>query len=192
VLDDRTVHEVRVSAVREPEGESDEVARRASRAGVPVGELRAGDTVTAGAVTADVWWPARAIHSGSVPNNGSVVMTVHVMGVTILFTGDIEREAAAEVLRAIRRDPARWGSVDVLKVPHHGSSNRDDRILDHVSGRLALVSVGLDNDYGHPAPSALTGLRDRGFRVWRTDLEGDVAVVRTARGLQAVGRGAAP
>jgi competence protein ComEC len=189
VLAGRTVREIRVSGVREPPWESEEVAALAAAHRVPVGELRAGDSIGAGNVTADVWWPARAIQAGSVPNNGSVVMTVHVAGVGILFTGDIEREAAAEVLRAARQEPQRWGTLDVLKVPHHGSANRDDRILESVTGDLALVSVGAENDYGHPAPSALNGLRQRGFRVHRTDLEGDVAVVRSSQGLRAVGRG---
>jgi competence protein ComEC len=65
----------------------------------------------------------------------------------------------------------------VLKVAHHGSANRDDRLLDHVAGRLALISVGEDNDYGHPAPSTLAALDARGFEVHRTDVEGDLAVV---------------
>lgn len=189
VLDGWPVTEVRMSPVREPEPEAQEVVELTGERGIPVGELRAGDAVTVGGVQADIWWPARTLHSGSVSNNGSIVMTVRTAGVSILFTGDMEREAAAEVLRAARRDTARWGSIDVLKVPHHGSSNRDDRILDHVSGRLALISVGEDNDYGHPAPSALIALERKGFRVHRTDLEGDVALVRTTAGLRAVGHG---
>ena len=63
---------------------------------------------------------------------------------------------------------------------HHGSANRDDRVLDLVGGRIAVVSVGADNDYGHPAPSTLEALRSRGFVVHRTDTGGDVAVVSPA------------
>lgn len=189
VLDGWPVDQVLVSPVREPEHEADEVDRLTEARGIPLGELRAGDTLTVGGFHADVWWPARTLHSGSVSNNGSIVMTVRSAGVSILFTGDIEREAAAEVLRAARRDSARWGTVDVLKVPHHGSGNRDDRILDQVNGRFALISVGEDNDYGHPAPSALIALERKGFRILRTDLEGDVAIVRTTSGLRAVPHG---
>ncbi len=141
-------------------------------------QLRAGQHLEVGDVTADVWWPAREIDAGSVPNNGSVVLTLHVGGVGFLLAGDIEREAAAAVVHEVLLDPARWGTVDVLKVAHHGSGNRDDRLLDHVTGRLALISVGAGNDYGHPTPSTLTSLADRGFEVHRTDLEGDLAVVR--------------
>ena len=109
-------------------------------------------------------------------------MSLHVAGVGILFAGDMEREAAGEVVRAAARDPVDWAGIDVVKVAHHGSSNRDDRTLDGIRGRLALISVGADNDYGHPAPATLNALHDRGFEVHRTDLEGDLAVVGGADG----------
>lgn len=177
VLRGRAVAQIRVSPVREPSPEADRVARLAGAAGVPVHELRAGDDLRVSGVTAHVWWPAREIEAGSVPNNGSVVMSLHVAGVGILFAGDMEREAAGEVVRAAARDPAQWAGIDVVKVAHHGSSNRDDRTLDGVRGRLALISVGADNDYGHPSPATLNALHDRGFEIHRTDIEGDLAVV---------------
>lgn len=189
VTDGRRVSEIRVSPVRDPPAEADRVAKVAAQAGIPVRSLRAGDEVTAGQFHADVWWPGRQILEGSVPNNGSVVMTVRVGGVSILMAGDIEREAAVQVLRASRAEAALWGEVDVLKVAHHGSGNRDDRLLDHVAGRLAIISVGRDNDYGHPAPSLLKALRSRGFEVHRTDLEGDLAVVHRPTGVTVIGLG---
>ncbi len=188
VLESRPVGRVLTSTVREPRAEAAQVARLAATEQVPVGELRAGAALSIRGVTADVWWPAREIDAGSVANNGSVVLTLHVGGVGVLLSGDIEREAAAEVVRAARADPLRWGTVDVYKVAHHGSSNRDERLLDLVAGRLALVSVGAGNDYGHPAPSTLTDLQERGFEVHRTDLEGDVAVVATRVGPRVVRR----
>lgn len=187
VLAGRSVAEIRVSPVRDPEAEAVRVAQLAAAHDVPVGELRAGDSFAVDDVRADVWWPARQISAGSVANNGSVVLTVHVRGASILLSGDIEREAAAQVVRAARQDPQRWGTVDVLKVAHHGSSNRDDRLLDVVGPGLALVSVGADNDYGHPAPALLAALQQRGQRVHRTDLEGDIAVVVDERGVHGVG-----
>ncbi|HET8593897.1 MAG TPA: MBL fold metallo-hydrolase, partial [Intrasporangium sp.] len=182
VLDGRRVGEVRVSPVKEPQPEAKRVSELAAQAGVPVSELRAGQSWAVGGVSADVWWPAREISEGSVPNNGSIVMTVRVAGLSVLMTGDMEREAAAEVVRAARADPGKWGHVDVLKVAHHGSSNRDDRVLESITGRVALISVGADNDYGHPAPPLLKVLEERGFTVHRTDLEGALAVVVGADG----------
>lgn len=185
---ERPVAEIRASPVLDPPAEATRVARLAAAAKVPLGELRAGQRLTVGSVTADVWWPARRIDAGSVPNNGSVVLTMHLRGTTILLAGDIEREAAGQVLHESQLDPQRWGHIDVLKVAHHGSSNRDDRILDHIDGRLALISVGEGNDYGHPAPATMKSLQDRGFEVHRTDLEGDVAVVASGGTVRAVSR----
>ncbi|NUO91613.1 MAG: MBL fold metallo-hydrolase, partial [Dermatophilaceae bacterium] len=174
---ERPVAEIRASPVPDPPAEARRVSALAAAHHTPLGELRAGQSLTVGSVRAEVWWPARRIDAGSVPNNGSVVMTMHVRGVTILLAGDIEREAAAQVFRESELDPGRWGSIDVVKVAHHGSSNRDDRILDRVDGRLAVISVGEGNDYGHPAPATMKALQDRGFAVHRTDTEGDLAVV---------------
>ena len=188
VLADRPVAEIRGSPVRDPPGEAEAVARLAATTRTRIGELRAGQRLEVGSVTADVWWPAREIDAGSVANNGSVVLTLHVGGVSFLLAGDIEREAAAAVSREVQRDPARWGAIDVLKVAHHGSGNRDDRLLDHISGRLALISVGAGNDYAHPAPSTLAALDARGFAVHRTDLEGDLAVVSRDGEIRVVSR----
>ena len=174
---DRPVAEIRATPVLDPPAEARRVSRLAAAHRTPLRELRAGQAFGVGAISADVWWPARQIDAGSVPNNGSVVLTMHVRGVSILLAGDIEREAAAQVFRESQLEPARWGSIDVVKVAHHGSSNRDDRILDNVAGRLAVISVGAGNDYGHPAPATMKALQDRGFDIHRTDLEGDVAIV---------------
>ncbi|GAB3884126.1 ComEC/Rec2 family competence protein [Terrabacter terrigena] len=183
---ERPVTEIRASPVLDPPAEARRVSSLAAAHRTPLGELRAGESLTVGGVSADVWWPARRIDAGSVPNNGSVVLTMHVRGVSILLAGDIEREAAAQVLRESQLDPSRWGSIDVLKVAHHGSGNRDDRILDRVAGRLAVISVGQGNDYGHPAPATMKALQDRGFAVHRTDTEGDIAIVTDGTEVSAV------
>jgi competence protein ComEC len=99
VLDGWPVKEVRMSPVRDPEPEAQEVVQLTGERGVPVGELRAGDALTVGDVRADIWWPARTLHSGSVSNNGSIVMTVRAAGVSILFTGDMERVASSSSRR---------------------------------------------------------------------------------------------
>ncbi|KJK12438.1 competence protein ComEC [Terrabacter sp. 28] len=183
---ERPVAEIRASPVLDPPAEARRVAQLAAAHRTPLGELRAGQSLTVGGVRAEVWWPARRIDAGSVPNNGSVVLTMHVRGVSVLLAGDIEREAAAQVYRESLLDPGRWGSIDVLKVAHHGSSNRDDRLLDQVAGRLAVISVGEGNDYGHPAPALMNALQQRGFAVHRTDTEGDVAIVTDGTEVSAV------
>ena len=67
-------------------------------------------------------------------------------------------------------------AVDVLKVPHHGSADQDPELLRSLGARVAIVSVGEDNTYGHPAAATLSLLEDAGMLVARTDLQGDVAI----------------
>jgi competence protein ComEC len=82
--------------------------------------------------------------------------------------------------------------VDVMKVAHHGSAKQDLGLLSLARPRLALVSVGAKNDYGHPASSTLRALSGLGARVARTDQQGDLAVVVRAGGPALVTSGPHP
>ena len=79
-------------------------------------------------------------------------------------------------------------TVDVVKVPHHGSLRQNPRFGPWSGARAALVSVGVDNGYGHPAPETLQSYESRGVGVWRTDHSGDIAVVATPAGVALLGR----
>src|SRR5687767_10209168 len=68
------------------------------------------------------------------------------------------------------------GSVDLLKVGHHGSrGSTGDELLDSLRPLAAVISVGR-NDYGHPAPATLARLERRRIPVLRTDLDGTISV----------------
>ena len=66
--------------------------------------------------------------------------------------------------------------ADVLLVPHHGSAHQSDAFLQAADERLALISVGANNDYGHPAATTLARLARFGGEVHRTDRVGSIAV----------------
>jgi competence protein ComEC len=74
--------------------------------------------------------------------------------------------------------PLRPPQVELLKVAHHGSSDEGlGELLDVVHPKIALISVGEGNDYGHPAPSTIATLDAfPGLDVYRTDLEGQITV----------------
>jgi len=118
---------------------------------------------------------------GSTANNASVVLLARLRGVTFFLGGDIEPEGQESLASAL---PGLH--VDVLKVPHHGSRYQDLPFLQSLQSRLAVISVGADNDYGHPSPETVSGLADTGERVLRTDRDGSVAVVLRDGGLSAV------
>ncbi|MBK8756365.1 MAG: ComEC/Rec2 family competence protein [Actinomycetales bacterium] len=179
----RVVSEVLTTPIGDPGYEVEAVRTWAASAGVPVSVVYAGDRFQWTDVQARAWWPARVIRQGSIPNNASVVLTVSAGNLNLVLLGDIEREASRAVLGALRRDPefVHW-RVDVVKVAHHGSANRDDDLLDLLAAPVAVICVGVGNDYGHPAPSTLSALAARGFRVLRTDVDGDIAVGRPEGG----------
>src|SRR4030095_6794887 len=85
------------------------------------------------------------------PNNSSVVLRVATGGGRILLlTGDVEVEAQEGLVRS-----GGGPRADVLKVPHHGSAYQSPTFLRAVHASVGVISVGRDNDYGHPAPALL-------------------------------------
>ena len=74
-------------------------------------------------------------------------------------------------------------------MPHHGSAHQDEDWLVSLDPAVVLVSVGADNDYGHPAGSALRPLEQAGADVFRTDEDGDLAVVAEGGAAQVVTSG---
>ena len=181
VLRGRPVGEVEVGLHDEPAEELLRVQRWAAAAGVPVTRAVVGDRVRLGALAWRVLWPARVVRAGSVPNNASVVLLVRTRGLTLLLTGDVEPEAQRAMLAR-----GGLGPVDVLKVAHHGSANQASELLAAVRPRIAVISVGADNDYGHPAPSALAALHRAGALVGRTDRDGTLLVAGSGSSVRLV------
>ncbi|WP_238993665.1 ComEC/Rec2 family competence protein [Nocardioides caldifontis] len=169
VLAGRQVGEVQVTGLREPEAGAAQVERWAAAAQVPLRVPAYGERAGVGPVTWQVLAPRRVLSEN--PNDASLVLLVEAHGVRLLLTGDVEPGSQAALLR----EPV--GRIDVLKVPHHGSAHQDARLLTGLGARVGLVSVGEDNDYGHPSGRTLELLEEAGVRTWRTDERGDVAVV---------------
>jgi competence protein ComEC len=134
---------------------------------------RIGEVITAGDIRLEVLGPAGCHHgTASDTNNDSIVLRVSSGGATVLFTGDAEQPAQEELLS---EGEAALQAV-VLKVPHHGGGTSLPGFLVAVHARLAVVSVGMPNDYGHPKPWVLSTLQSAGAVVYRTDQAGDVVV----------------
>lgn len=110
--------------------------------------------------------------SDSRQNNSSVGILLTYGKFTALFTGDAEDSE-----RAFWEANAKLPRVTVLKVAHHGSANGTDQAwIAAIRPRVAVISVGATNSYGHPAAETLQILEQAGVRVYRTDLDGDITV----------------
>ncbi|MGQ4374896.1 ComEC/Rec2 family competence protein [Streptomyces sp. SAS_267] len=182
VLRGRSVGAIETTGFEEPLEQAEFVRREARARHIPVTRAVAGERRSAGGLDWRVLWPPPdPVPPPDGPNDASVTLLVRSAGLRLLLLGDLEPPAQ----RALARSPAaaELDAVDVLKVAHHGSAYQDPELLRRVAPRLALVSVGGDNPYGHPAPSTVAALRARGAVVLRTDEDGDLAVTGAGEGM---------
>jgi competence protein ComEC len=145
--------------------------REARIAGVPADRLAEGGEVRSSRLRLQVLWPPRELLAdpppGADPNGLALVILARWLDFSILLTADAEAEA-------VPIDP---GPVDVLKVAHHGSDDSGlGTLLDRTEPKLAVISVGAANPYGHPTPGTLATLDAHGVRTLRTDRDGDIVL----------------
>jgi competence protein ComEC len=153
-----------------------EAASAARVASVPVSRVAAGSEVRVGRLRLAVLAPDAEPAPGTDPNAESLVLMARYGGFSSLLTGDAEQEATSLAP----------GPFDVLKVAHHGSADAGlDGLLSTSAPRVALVSAGEDNGYGHPDETVLVTLAEHGVCVLRTDVDGDVGVEIGPSGLVA-------
>jgi competence protein ComEC len=142
---------------------------------IPTGRLlrapptAAGDALRSGALRLEALWPPPETSpvAGEDPNRRALVMLLRWHDFTMLLSADAEAEA-------VPLDP---GPIDVLKVAHHGSEDAGlDGLLARAAPRVAVVSAGEGNGYGHPTPVTLATLARRGVETWRTDRDGTVVI----------------
>jgi competence protein ComEC len=145
--------------------------RAAAAAGIRIGRLIRGTRLRSGGLRLDVLWPTAELlagpSSGDDPNALAVVLKVSWRRFTMLLTADAEAAAV----------PLTPGRIDVLKVAHHGSDDVGLRsLLGQARPRLAVISVGAENPFGHPAPATLSMLARHGIRTLRTDRDGEIVL----------------
>ncbi|MGF7237623.1 MAG: ComEC/Rec2 family competence protein, partial [Frankia sp.] len=175
VLGHLPVPRIEIGPLLEPPAEWARVRRWAGAARVPITQARAGEYVRLGTLSWRVIAPTTVLHgTDSDPNNNSIAMRVQTPDMSLLLLGDAEIEEQSQLLG---RSDTR---VDVLKVAHHGSARQDPALLAATGARVALISVGAGNSYGHPAPRTVHALSSLGMSVFRTDLDGSLAVSRVA------------
>jgi competence protein ComEC len=95
----------------------------------------------------------------------------------MLLTGDSQVLELQGALKFIS------SSISALQVPHHGSKfGLNQEILNTLNPKLAVISVGKDNKYGHPNPFTLDLLRNLEIKTLRTDQVGDIEIISDGKG----------
>lgn len=99
---------------------------------------------------------------------------------TFLFTADTSSKVEEELVANNAYLPS-----DVLKVPHHGSKySSSETFLRAVNPKIAIISVGKYNSYGHPTQEVLQRLQNFGITMFRTDQDGDVEILSDGNNLR--------
>ncbi|MBP2034160.1 competence protein ComEC [Clostridium algifaecis] len=106
-------------------------------------------------------------------NNYSVVLKITYGNTKFLFTGDAEKTSESEII-----DKGYDLSADVLKVGHHGSSgSTSQQFLDKVDPKIAIISCGKNNKYGHPHKKTINKLKKKNIQIYRTDVDGTIILM---------------
>lgn len=158
------------------------VVRQLSAGQIPfaiagAGMQHSGTTETDGT---GITWQVLAPKPGEIlydRNSASVVMLAEVSGVSVLLLADTGEDEQRQLLK---HQPTLHATV--LKVAHHGSKDQLEALTGQLSAKLALISVGAGNRYGHPSAETLGSLSRTGAQVLRTDQLGSIAVVAGAEG----------
>lgn len=142
-----------------------------SAAGVRGRRLARGGELRLGGLRLDVLWPPVELlagsHAGEDPNELALVLLARWHRFSMLLTADAEAETT----------PLEPGPIDVLKVAHHGSDDAGlGDLLDRTRPRLAVISVGAGNPFGHPTAATLATLASHGVHTLRTDRDGTVVL----------------
>lgn len=140
-----------------------------------------GDKIKMEGIEMEALWPKEVAGNGGVlgaasfpqnPNEFSIIFDIKYKDFDILTTGDVDSQILKEVTQGLS------GKIEVFQVPHHGSKFGLTReILEKIAPDLAVVSVGENNRFGHPAPQTMKILKDKEMKILRTDKDGSVEII---------------
>lgn len=152
------------------------------RRGVEIQRIARGDFLEIGGVKIEVLHPAPGEFAEKSENNESVVLRLTFGSRKFLLTGDIEREAEADLLRSSSEAFLR---ADVVKVAHHGSrTSSTEEFIRATRALYAIIPVGRKSRFGHPHPEVVERWRKSGAKVLTTGRRGTVTAVTDGKSLE--------
>ena len=121
----------------------------------------------------DIIWPDNSnFIKENILNNNSIVCKINYKNFSMLFTGDIEEIAENEILK---ENTSQKLKADILKVGHHGSKSSSTKdFIEAVNPKIAVIGVGVNNNFGHPNKGVLERLEKINCKIYRTDIMGEI------------------
>jgi competence protein ComEC len=119
-------------------------------------------------------------------NASSAVYMLEYKDFSMLFTGDMTQESEKVLLNNVATEgQVDLSSLDCLKVAHHGSkTSSSEEFITKISPKLALISCGIDNSYGHPSARTVETLKSAGCDIYETDQCGQISLYYTGDGVK--------
>jgi len=174
VLDGLAVGTVADPGIEAPSADHDAAVAAARGRSVPIVVVHAGEVFRIGKLRLRILWPDDPGLPSEDPNQHAVVALASFGSTDVLLTADAESDVTSRL-------PLR--PIEVLKVAHHGSEDPGlPDLLRVLRPEIAVISVGVNNDYDHPRPETLAALAAQpGLRTFRTDENGRVVVESDGR-----------
>ncbi|OGB73565.1 hypothetical protein A3K24_01815 [candidate division Kazan bacterium RIFCSPHIGHO2_01_FULL_44_14] len=148
----------------------------------------AGQKYDFGDTRLDLLWPIAGQSFSQDPNETSLITQLRYGNFSALFMGDASANNEQALLAS-----STVSDVDVLKVGHHGSQySTSPAFLSVADPEIAVIEVGVNNNFGHPTPTTLNHLKDSGATVYRTDQNGTIEVATDGAKYRILPRSANP
>lgn len=129
----------------------------------------------------DILWPQEEQIADNPLNNNSMVAKLQYFDFSMLFTGDIEKIAEQQILEVTTSEYLR---ADILKVAHHGSNTSStSEFINAVKPKIALIGVGKNNNFGHPAEEVIDRFQSIKTEIYRTDKMGEIVLEVNKKGI---------
>ena len=168
LINELEVKEILLPAVAETAETERAIVEQAKNNGIPVLRVAAGDKWTVRGNEFYILGPERNF-SGEI-NGGSITLYAKIGGLSWFFGGDLDQEGEEKIINHYPKL-----TVDVLKTGHHGSKTSSaDAFIQQIEPKIALISVGENNRYGHPHQEVLTRFQQQDTKIFRTDRQGAI------------------
>lgn len=178
VIENRKISQVWISNLAQPEDAYRSTLKQLSGVDIKIVEQGEKYFLPKFSTQILVLWPKLILDQmptlpgdGSVVNNASISVIIKTKSLSVFAGGDIEPAAQEMITKS-----GYLSKVDVLKVSHHGSAYQYLPMLDLLAPKVAIISVGKGNSYGHPDQKFIAELISRRIQVWRTDLSGGISL----------------
>lgn len=183
IMDDMESGGIRISTLILPDinekcrGENyHKLQERAEQLKIKVKYISCGQTVSFRGVSFLCINPAKNMITDGA-NAYSTVLLMKYGSFSALFTGDVEEEGQEHILKDLRANKELFKELTMLKVAHHGSMyTTNEEFLDILRPKIAVISCGRNNRYGHPHGELLRRLEEKNVKVYRTDKNGAISI----------------